>query len=356
MKHGRKILVLILCLMLMVSCAAAETVSYEGTIIAGDTCTLLAPCGGKVEEVSVKAGDRIKAQDAVLTVGAEQVYAPISGKVIMPFAKAGDAVSALQETYGSVLSIEPEYPYLAFCTGSRAFQSNETLTVYPGETVYLRSTSNESKRHTGVGVITQTNAGGYTITLHKTDFSLNEEVRVYRVENCSNQSCIGSGRISRAENQQVQGSGVMTAVYVQHGQNVQQGSLLFETVEAASTYSNAIPASQLTAPEDCIVVAVDSAVGDKVEQGQPVVKIAPINGLRIRIFVSEDELYLVQPGQSTQITLNAAPDKVLEGTVDKISYLPEEGAGIAQYEVDIAFTADASIRIGMSCVVTMTTN
>ncbi len=357
MKSTRKLAVLPLCVLLMMPCATAETTLYEGMIIAGDTSVLLAPCGGMVEAVSVQEGDRLAANDIVLVVSTEKVYAPISGKVIMPFAKVGDAASILQTECGSVLYIEPEYPYIASCTNSRAFQSNEMLTVYPGETVYLRSVSNEAKRHTGTGIITQTSGGGYTITLHTSDFSLNEDVRVYRSEDYDSKSCIGSGRISRAINQAIQGSGVIAAVHVQHGQTIKQGTLLFETVEVTPTYGTTAPCSQLTVSKDCIVMAVKTAVGDEVSQGHPVAAIAPISDLCIRIVVSEDELYLIQIGQKTQISLNAEPDIVLEGTVAKISYLPESGTGnAAQYGVEIAFDADVSMRIGMSAMVTIITD
>lgn len=356
MKLASLLTALLFFAMVMTPPASAETTLFEGTIIAGETTPLFAPVGGVVEQLSVQPGELLKAGAAILGIGTGKVYAPISGKVIMPFAAAGDAVAALQTAHGAVLHIEPEFPYIAACTSNRAYQSNEMLTVYPGETVYLRSVSNETKRHTGEGIISQVSGGGYTITLHISDFKLNEEVRVYRTKDYNSQSCIGSGRIGRAENCAIQGNGVIAALHVLHGQVVKQGDLLFETVDATPTYGTTIPDAQLKVSEDCIVMAVIVTVGDKVAQEQLVAEVAPLSGLCIRMVVSEDELYLIQVGQTAQITLNAGPDTVLEGTITKISYLPESTtSGPAQYTVEIAFTADATMRIGMSATVSITT-
>ncbi len=47
----------------------------------------------------------------------------------------------LSDGAGLLAIIEPEFPYIAVCTSSRAYQSNEMLNVYPGETVFLYSMS-----------------------------------------------------------------------------------------------------------------------------------------------------------------------------------------------------------------------
>lgn len=333
--------------------AAAETALFEGTIIAGEAMPLFAPVGGIVEQLNAQPGDLVQAGAPILSMGKEQVCAPVGGKVIMPFARVGDAGISLQAEYGGVLFIEPEHPYMLTCTSSRAYQSNETLTVYPGETVYLRSNS-DGKQNTGEGVITQAFSGSYTVSLLTGEFKLNEEVRVYRTEDYSSKSCIGTGRISRRENQAIQGSGVIAALYVTHGQTVHPGDLLFETVDAEPTYGVSIPDAQVTAAEDCIVLAVNAAVGDMAAQGQLVAEVAPVAGLCIRMFVSEDELYLVQVGQAAQITLNTKPDTLLEGTITRVAYLPESTTSSpAKYAVHVAFSADAAMRIGMTATVSV---
>lgn len=87
-----------------------------------------------------------------------------------------------------------------------------------------------------------------------------------------------------------------------------------------------IARSRLNAPFDGVVISGDmsSAIGRSVERGEPLLVIAPLAEYRIDMFVPEDAVDLVQPGQNAILKVTPLPERsfplMVEGTMPVARY------------------------------------
>lgn len=344
MKYGKMGVIVLLCLCIVTG-ARAETIVLDGRVEANSSIPVFSDMEGTVEQVYVQPGDRIENGGPILSVKTTKVYAPLDGTVRGLFAEPGDAVQ------GELLTIEPEYPLLAACTFSKAYKSNETLTVQKGEVVYLRSTGSDSPRRTGAGVVSQETDSGYTVQVTDGNLLAGDNVQVYRQENFHQTSCIGSGQIAFAPKGRVSASGTLLATHVQNGQMVEQGDLLLETVVTEDHMQLSLSAC-LTAAEDGIVAELHVTTGQQITIGQQVATMIPVTEMCVKVLAEEAELALLPIGQAVTISLNAFPEKKYPGVVESISYLPQDAsARVMLYEVTIQFLPDKDVRLLMGAAV-----
>ena len=87
------------CVCLMMSCAALAEGTYEGVVTGTGTVSVYAPYGAIVEEMLVRAGDRVEAGQAIARMRTNLVYAPIDGVVSGVFAQNGDSTESIVERY-----------------------------------------------------------------------------------------------------------------------------------------------------------------------------------------------------------------------------------------------------------------
>lgn len=144
-------LTVLLALAMLCPAALAE-VSFEGSVIAGETAAVGAPFGGLVESVALRVGDSVALGDPVATLATTKVYAPEDGTVGGVFAREGDDTEGIVSRYGGVVYIEPTNCYVVSATTEKAYNSSATKYVHIGEKVYLSCTKDGS--HTGTAVVT----------------------------------------------------------------------------------------------------------------------------------------------------------------------------------------------------------
>lgn len=106
----------------------------------------------------------------------------------------------------------------------------------------------------------------------------------------------------------------------------------------------------LTAPFTGVVIEGDLAqtLGAPVERGEPLFKIAPLDGYRIILKVDESDISRIVPGQQGQLILPSFTERDFRLTVDKITVAAEaeNGANIFRVESSLAETTDL-LRPGM---------
>ena len=110
----------------------------------------------------------------------------------------------------------------------------------------------------------------------------------------------------------------------------------------------------LLAPFDGIVAAVNVTVGEMAPSGLPAVSVVDPSLFRITVSVDEIDITGMQVGLPVEVVLDALPDLVLPGTVERIGPAATVDGGVVSYPVVVALApADAPLRSGMSATATI---
>lgn len=121
----------------------------------------------------------------------------------------------------------------------------------------------------------------------------------------------------------------------------------WRAAEAAADRARALQSFMtLTAPADGQILRRDGEVGQMIPANQAIFYFSRHAPLRIEAEVDEEDILLVQPGQSVLIRAPALPDQVLEGQVAAIT--PKGDAVNRSFRVRIEPKGESPLRIGMT--------
>ena len=356
----KKLLSLLLALLCCLTpCAALADVSFDGSVVSGGATSVRAPFGGVVTSVSVQAGDRVEAGDAVAEVETTTVYAPEAGTVTGLFVQPGDNAETVAARYGAALYIAPTNKYSIAADIEKAYNDSANKYVNIGETVYIACTSDSD--HTAVGVIVAAEGTTYTVETTSGELMMEETVNIYRSSERNSSSRIGRGTVSRTSEVAVSATGSVVALHVSDGDTVERGQLLFETVsgDLDGLYATG---STIVSTVSGVVASVNASAGATLNKGDTVLSVYPDDSLEIEIDVEEYDLGSIAVGDEVSIRFNwdenGAHDA--QGSVRAISYLPESAevgaeasATDAVYNAYVSFAPDDATRLGMTVVVTV---
>lgn len=347
----RTFLSFLLCALLFLSCAQAETLTMSGTVTAAATREIYAPIGGTVAHVAVEAGQSVAADDVLLTLQTTKVYAEEDGTVTGVFGQPGDDADSVAERYGAVLYMEGSVLYTVSASTENAYNATENKLVHVGETVYLQCRSNSDR--VGVGVISAIEGTSYTIRVSEGVLMPGDSVNVFRSVDYANSAKIGRGSVSRVNPTAVTGSGAIVRIAVTDGQQVKRGDLLLETLTGSfdGLYMSGV---DFLAEEAGVVKTIQPQQGDTVQKGSVVAVLYPQGSMRVEASVSEDSRGQLRVGQPVMVELSTDETKVYPGTIAMLSYLAEESAGQdsgVTYKVLVDFTPDEAVHYGMNVVV-----
>lgn len=334
---------LALMLALPVFAAAEETLRLDGTIEAVKVRTILAPYSGRVGDYDLRVGDELAAGDTLFEIAAEPVYAEFDGTVTGVFAKPGDSMAYVQERYGAALYMERDILYRASCTGKGAASENEYKIVHAGEKVYIQSDSNNAR--TGEAIVTSVEGSSFTIeVISYDDLRVNEDVEVYRDDRYQGSSKIGEGRVKRIDPIAVGAEGYVRSIYVEDGQEVARGDLLFEVVPDridGLTGSD----GRVVMPDSGVVLSIAAESGAQIAKDAPMATYCAKQDMQLVCDVDEGDLSNVAVGMEAAITLDAYDDRPIKGTVVSVS---AAGSGQGGFEMIIALEDTALVRVGMN--------
>lgn len=355
----KKLLSLLLALLCCLTpCAALADVSFDGSVVSGGVTSVRAPFGGVVASVSVQAGDRVEAGDAVAEVETTKVYASTDGTVTGLFVQPGDNAETVAARYGAALYIAPANKYSISADIEKAYNDSANKYVNIGETVYTACTSDSD--HTAVGVIVAAEGTAYTVETTSGELMMEETVNIYRSSERESSSRIGRGTVSRTAEVAVSATGSVVALHVSDGDTVERGQLLFETVsgDLDGLYATG---SAITSTVSGVVASVNASAGATLNKGDTVLSVYPDDSLEIEIGVEEYDLGSIDVGDEVNIRFNwdENGDHDAQGSVRAISFLPEtaeagaEASSDAIYNAYVTFTPDESTRLGMTVIVTV---
>jgi HlyD family secretion protein len=113
----------------------------------------------------------------------------------------------------------------------------------------------------------------------------------------------------------------------------------------------------LTAPFAGVISQVNVRTGTATPTGMPAFILVDDTALYAELTVDEIDIGGIEEGQTAIITLDAYPQALLEGVVDRLALLPDSLGGVIVYPVRIRITdvADTEPRDGMTASATITT-
>ena len=348
MKKTGLALLLAIC---MLGAAAAETISFSGTVEASETAQVYGTAGLTVETVPVRVGQAVTADTVIATLKTTKVYAPEDGTVSAVFAEAGDRADAVTERYGGIVYLESPYTLMVSTTTNKAYEEKENYIVHPGETVYVVSRSHNSTR--GKGIITTVEGSSYTVLITEGEFLVGDSVNICRGSNYSLMTSLGRGNISRVSPTAVTGSGYIVSCAVQAGDKVTRGQLLFETVTGDFGSPEEV-STEIRAGTDGVISILNVCAGGSLEKAGVIAEIYPKNAVQVTAEVSETDLKELSVGQKVKVELDWNQDLGVsyEGTVEMISCLGTAGEESTTFPVYVSFLPDDNTRYGMTALVT----
>lgn len=352
MKQIMKALLLTVLALALALPALAEGVSFDGQVTAAYTQDVYTDYTGIIGRVNVQPGDRVEAETQVAALRTVKVCAEADGTVAAVLVQPGDSVDAITQRCGAALYIDDgvHYTVAASNEGSKAYDSASSRRVQPGETVYLRSRSDESS--TGVGRVTIVDGSSYTVEVTSGTFIPGKTVNIYRDAAFTESQRIGQGEIAGKAPEGVSASGRVVSVAVKPGDTVRKGDLLLETLEGGANGTDIT--AQLLAGTSGVVAEVLIAQGDSVSEGTRIASIWPDEAMQITVSIPESDLGEISVGRPVDIAFDWNRDaaKPLRGTVTSIAFAAgSTGTGVA-YVAAIAFTPDENVRYGMNVTVT----
>ncbi len=326
----------LLALLLFACPALAESGVYEGAVVATQAVNVLAPCDGTIEADALRVGERIATGDPVATYATQKVYATGDGTVAAVWAYEGAEID------GTLVTVEPICKYTIYCTVDGGYESPETYFVHAGESLYLKCTSDGT--HRGTGIVTSVDGETYMVAGTGGTFYIGETVYLYRDSDFSSTQLVGIGTLVAADDTYYAATGTVIRLYVQPGDRVERGQILYETLGCAET--------EVIAPVAGIVASVGSAAQDTetsaadgaVSAGDVLAVINPADSLMVEISVPEASLSDLIVGGSVSVVFADDPNTRYPGNILSISNIEEDGA----YAAQIAVTR-TDLRIGMTC-------
>ena len=339
-------------LILSLSASLAE-LSYEGTIVAGETVPVQVGFGGKVVGCRKRAGDLVTEGEALAEIQTTLNYAPVEGTVSGLYIAEGDKAEDVTERYGASLYIEPTHRYLIEASTDKAYTGSENRYIHLGERVYLRCVTDGS--HRGTGMVAALTDKGYNIEVTGGDFYMGEKVDVFRKDDYSKESCVGRGTVSRAKPVAVKGAGSVLKLHVKNGDFIERGELLFETVEGVLDGLYA-PDNKIISPVTGIVSSVEKANGETIAKGDTLMKVMPSGSLQVSFDVPEADLFSLQEGQKVSMELywESENGKIYRGEIVSIAHInteTKEATDRKTYKAYASIDADERVRAGMTVIV-----
>ncbi len=345
MKKTMMLLLTALLTLTLSAAALAEPLSLDGVVTAAYTSEVYADSAAAALQVHVTPGQTVQAGDPVVTLRTTRVLAEADGTVAAVFAAPGDLAETVTARYGAPLWLEDSVTYTVAATNEKAWNSVAAKVVRVGESVYLRSRSNESR--TGEGFITAVDGSSYTLHVTKGDFIVAETVEIFRTANLAEDACLGRGEVGRNAPIAVSAAGRIVHVAVAAGDTVKKGDLLLETLTGSGT------SAVLKAEASGVVAEVAAVQGAALTEGQVAAVIWPREAMQIQASLPEADLGYIAVGDQVNLTFdwNSDSGQTLVGTVAGISAMADAASENTVFTLTVRFTPDENVRYGMNVII-----
>jgi HlyD family secretion protein len=292
----------------VVSLNVAETVEASGSLEAQPSATLNWNTSGVVEEVYVKAGDKVKEGDVLMKLRTTSVSSNI-------ISAQGDLVTAQKELDNLVSSSDTDLAQ-AVVTLKDAKEAYDKAANY---LQYLKTDEKVPQTIYGAKLVETRNGWKYDYTADNFKGPAPKEWIIEAENNLA---------LKKAELEDAQ----RTYDRLKDGPNAQDVLVAQAKVDAAQA---TVDSMSILAPFDGEVLYVESQPGDLVTADSLALNVANLNQLYVETQVDESDIAKIKVGDQASATLDAVPGVTLNGNVTAINPVGEEVSGLVKYTVRV---------------------
>lgn len=109
----------------------------------------------------------------------------------------------------------------------------------------------------------------------------------------------------------------------------------------------------VTSPIGGTITAINNSNGDSVQSGKSVLTVVDMNSIKVKVSVDELDIGKIKAGQKATIKFDALKDKSFEGAVETIAQTGTTSNNVTTYDVVVAVSNPAGIKLGMNANVTI---
>lgn len=347
----KRIFALLLTLCLLPGLALAEdSLIFSAVVQPAATYVLKAPASGELAPFTAREGDVAHKNDLLFEIEPTNVYADVAGTVALVNADAGDSADAAVSRFGSVMLVEYDERYEIHTSTRTGYNNADNRNVYVGTPVYLRSLNGE---HHADGRITSVSGSDITVQVIGGDLVFTHEIRIYRDPEYAADTMIARGSLSTVAPRSYTASGTITEVFVQPGDRVEAGDLLFSHAPDVldPERRGQAAALQVCAEEDMILSAVNVQTGSSVSKGQALANYVLPGEYELRGTVRESDLPLLSVGDVLTVQFDEVGLPETTATVASISPLGTDEGEESVYTVYLTFAPAEGVLPGMHVTV-----
>lgn len=337
----KRLLALLLAALMLPAIALADVdlsgyAVANGVVSAVNYVDVTAPYSGTLLPFDLEAGDAVKAGDPLFSMMTTTLYATESGTVEHIFAEPGDDAMAVSARYGGLVAVEPANLLQISASITGSYNNAENKLLHVGETLYFRST--QSGHEKGHGVVVMVSGENYVVDILDGEFTLKEQLTLYRDDDYSQKECVGKGVVTRRDPVLSAGQGRVSEILVSAGDQVSAGTPLLTLMSPDADYG---ASPNVMAPANAVAASVTVGAGQQVWKGQVLARLYLTDELEIVAEVDEVDLNGLRAGDSVYVTLDTDPDNVLTGTVTQISGMGVTRQNAAYYTVHVSLPGTA---------------
>lgn len=302
----------------VVSIEVAETVEASGSLEAQPSATITWNTGGTVEDVDVKAGDRVRAGDILMKLKTTSVDAGI-------ITAQADLATAQKELEDLLSSSDTELAQAVIDLKDAQEEYDKAANYL----AYLQKSKKVPQTQTKIFIESKRNSWQYVYKT-KTFKGPAPEDWIIEAEN--------DLALKKAEFEDAQ----LAYDRLADGPNAQDLLAAQAKVDAAQA---SVDSMSIIAPFDGEVLYVESQPGDVVEAGMSAIYVADLDRLYIQTQVDEVDIAKVKLGDPITATMDAVPDITLTGSVAAINPVGEEVSGLVKYTVRVELNKVEDVSI-----------
>src|SRR5690349_2348067 len=305
------------------SLKVAQTVEASGALAAQPSATLTWNTNGVVEQVNVKAGDKVKAGDVLMKLKTTTVDPSI-------ISAQSDLVTAEQSLQTAQSSTSLAQAVIDLKNAQDAYDKAANYLQY------LQNSQKVPQSETRLFLQTKRNTWMY---LYKTKTFKGPAPQDWIV-NAQNDLALKKGQLDDEQN---------TYDRLKTGQSSPDVAAAQAKVDAAQA---TVDSMSIIAPFDGEVLYVDNQPGDVVSTGAAAANIANLDHLYVEAQVDESDIANVKVGNQVTATMDAVPGTTLTGQVTAINPVGAVVSGLVKYTVRVDLDkTDTSLSLPLGATV-----
>ncbi len=284
--------------------------------------------------------------------GSATVTAPVAGRVKQLFAGEGDSVLTVQSQKDALAVISADGELKVEFDLEGTVEEGQKVTIRWGEDSipgYIRQITgsrataafeDSDKYEIGAAVTVQTESGeklgeGTTACGHAVYVTADSGIIKSVSVKVNDKVSYGTSLFKLKD----------TAYSMEYLALLEQREQLADKIREAAAYKKGFV---VTAEQDCIVSGLAAKEGDVLPAGTALCKLLYTGAYQVVLNIDELDIRGIEAGQQVEVTVDAIPDEVYQGTVTGVSMAGENNGSVGTYQVTVLLEQAEYVLPGMS--------